>query len=138
MKTLSANYSVGKIFPNPMMRIEKKETHSHAGSDTVHGHTLPVIHVDYKGRILYANKAAFPLLREWNCLANDYLPESLTGKSPALLSLDADFGLDIETATAHFHLDVIGFKEAGFIGMYGFLITDKKKEQDEMQLRVAG
>ena len=80
----------------------------------------PVIRIDYKGRILYANKAAFPILKEWNCLANDYLPEEFTHEHPFAMDLDVNASIQIETPTARYHFDVIGFRESGYIGFYGF------------------
>src|SRR5690348_362999 len=81
---------------------------------------LPVIRIDHKGRILYANRASFPLLREWNCLANDYIPESLIREIPSMLDLNADFDFKISTSDSLYYMDVIGFKESGFVGLYGF------------------
>jgi len=82
--------------------------------------SYPVIRIDYRGRILYANRAAFPLLREWNCLANDYIPDELVKQNPAMLDLNAEFGFQINTNESAYYLDVIGFKESGYVGFYGF------------------
>ena len=82
--------------------------------------SFPVIRVDFKGRILYANKASFPILREWNCLANDYIPEELVHNFPAVLDLDAEFDIQINTNDSVYSVDVIGFKESGYIGLYGY------------------
>src|SRR5690242_6490774 len=90
--------------------------------------TFPIIQIDYRGRILYANKASFPLLREWNCLANDYLPKQILYKYPALLDLEAAFDVAMETKSNRYQLDVIGFKESGYIGLYGFRTEIKKDE----------
>jgi hypothetical protein len=87
--------------------------------------SFPVIRIDYKGRILYANRAAFPLLREWNCLANDYIPEELISENPAMLDLQANFDFQINTEDSSYYLDVIGFKESGYVGMYGFRTETK-------------
>ena len=103
-----------------------KTTHRHSNQNV---EDFPVIRIDYKGRILYANKASFPLLREWNCLANDYLPEDLVRQHPSLLDLEAAFDLHIPTLTKQFHLDVVGFKESGYIGLYGFE-TDHQAESN--------
>jgi len=82
--------------------------------------SFPVIRIDYKGRILYANKASFPLLKEWNCLANDYIPDQLVKEIPAMLDLNADFDFKISTNDSLYYMDVIGFKESGYVGLYGF------------------
>jgi hypothetical protein len=82
--------------------------------------SYPVIRIDYRGRILYANRAAFPLLREWNCLANDYIPDELVKHNPAMLDLNAEFNFQITTNESTYYLDVIGFRESGYVGFYGF------------------
>ena len=87
--------------------------------------SFPVIRVDYKGRILYANRASFPILREWNCLANDYIPEELIRQNPAMLDLEAQFDFQINTDTSEYFMDVIGFKESGYVGLYGYRTETK-------------
>ena len=87
--------------------------------------SYPVIRIDHKGRILYANRASFPILREWNCLANDYLPEELVHENPAVLDLDAEFDFQIHTNGSSYYVDVIGFRESGYVGLYGFKTEDK-------------
>ncbi|MEO8085271.1 MAG: hypothetical protein ABI763_00540 [Bacteroidota bacterium] len=102
------------------MRIEKNEYTPATQIESEHAYAMPVIHIDYRGRILYANRASFQLLGEWNCIANEYLPEKLVMQYPGLLNLDADFQLTILVKSFQFHLDAIGFKESGYIGLYGF------------------
>jgi hypothetical protein len=87
--------------------------------------SYPVIRLDFKGRILYANRASFPILREWNCLANDYLPEELVHQFPSVLDMDAAFDFQINTNESAYFLDVIGFKESGYVGLYGFKTESK-------------
>ena len=82
--------------------------------------SYPVIRIDFKGRILYANRASFPILREWNCLANDYIPNELLNNFPSMLDLNAEFDLQINTNESAYFLDVIGFRESGYVGLYGF------------------
>lgn len=103
---------------------------------TTHENTFPVIHIDHKGRILYANKASFPLLREWNCLANDYLPDNLVLENPQLLNSSADFDLEIENRVARYRLDIVGFKESGYVGMYGYRTEYKPEEKTQHALHM--
>jgi hypothetical protein len=119
------------------MRVERNETFSFIRINNLNVYDQPVILVDLKGRILYANKASFPLLREWNCLANDYLPDTLVNHNPALLDMEASFDLQIDTKSASFYLDVIGFKESGYIGMYGYRIENKTGDHAGNGLRIA-
>jgi hypothetical protein len=125
MKTVHTS-KVIRLNGQPMMNVQPVSNVLLKVSDNFHDYSLPVIRIDYKGRILYSNKASFPLLKEWNCLANDYLPEALVRNHPDVLRLDADFDLAIETKSFRFHLDVIGFRECGYIGLYGFQIKSKE------------
>ena len=100
-------------------------------------HSFPVIRLDFKGRILYANRASFPLLREWNCLANDYIPEQLVRENPAMLDLQAEFDFQINTEDSSYYLDVIGFKESGYVGLYGFRTETKVSLPHKRSLLVA-
>ena len=82
--------------------------------------SYPVIKIDSNGRILYANKASFQILRDWLCTPNDYLPEYFLRSNPGILNPDADFSLALMTKEMSLNFDVIGFKESGYIGLYGF------------------
>lgn len=110
MKTINKS---GKVIRLNMLPVNQD-------SDQIHMFAMPVIRIDYKGRILYANKASFPILKEWNCLANDYIPDELIRQHPALLDLQAGFDMNIETKSTQYHLDVVGFNECGYIGLYGY------------------
>ncbi len=125
MNTSIAPILNGNLNISPMLKIEKNESLSSVRIDSVHVNPYPVIHIDLRGRILYANKAAFPLLAEWNCLASDYLPDELVNQNPTLLSPGAEFSMKVETQFSKFFLDVIGFQESGYIGLYGFLTAIK-------------
>jgi hypothetical protein len=81
---------------------------------------LPVIKIDQKGRILYANRASFQILEEWLKAANEYLPEYFLKSNPEILNPDADFSVPLNTSGTTLKFDVIGFKEGGYIGLYGF------------------
>lgn len=98
---------------------------------------FPVIRIDHKGRILYANKASFPLLREWNCLANDYIPDELLRQIPAMLDLDADFDFQINANDLSYSMDVIGFKESGYVGLYGFKTEITTAHSEEKKIHAA-
>ena len=81
--------------------------------------TSPVIKIDFKGRILYANSASFELLHEWLFPANEYLPEHFLKSNPEILNPDVDFSVPFKMKSTNWNFDVIGFKECGYIGLYG-------------------
>ncbi len=81
---------------------------------------FPVIKINLQGRILYANRASFQLLREWLCTPEQNLPEFFLMSNPGLLNAEADFSMPLVTRSIRLNFDVIGFKEQGYIGLYGF------------------
>ena len=99
--------------------------------------SFPVIRIDHKGRILFANRASFPLLREWNCLANDYIPEELLRQIPSMLDLGAEFDYQFNTHDSSYYMDVIGFKESGYVGLYGFKTELKSTPTKEKNILAA-
>lgn len=84
----------------------------------VHESALPVLKVDSQGKILFANKAAMRLLKEWNCMASDRLPERLTLQFPELMQPFIDAVLDLPVGSGTMPCAVIGFPAAGYIGIY--------------------
>ncbi len=130
MKAIKTDLHSGKLHSKPVPGTEITQDISSSGIENENIHSFPVIHIDFHGRILYANKAAFPLLGEWNCLANDFLPEEFIHRNPSLLNPVRDFELKCKAGTSVFYLDVIGFREAGYIGLYGFM-TERKKEDHQ-------
>ncbi len=82
--------------------------------------SFPVFRISQDGRIVYANRAAFPLLKEWNCYASNTIPAAIRELHPVLTNLEADETIDMVSDTFKFHLSVVGFRTAGYIGVYGF------------------
>lgn len=84
----------------------------------LHESALPVLKIDSQGKILFANKAAMTLLKEWNCMASDRLPERLTLQFPELTQMFADTVLELPVGTGIMEFAVIGFPAAGYVGIY--------------------
>lgn len=80
----------------------------------------PVLKIDTNGKILYANHLSLDWLREWLIDQIAYLPKYIINVNPDVLNPDANFSISVNVKTDVFNFDVIGFKESGFIGLYGF------------------
>jgi two-component system sensor kinase FixL len=91
---------------------------------------LPVLKIDTSGKILYANHASFECLREWINSKNEYLPNYFLNYHPHILNPDADFSMSINLKSIVLNFDVIGFKESGYIGLYGFDSVEEKEVND--------
>jgi hypothetical protein len=79
----------------------------------------PVLKIDIKGKILFANAAVFEFLHDLSWPESDHLPAYFTGIYPGIFDSNADCTLAITTGQTNFLFDVIGFEEAGYIGLYG-------------------
>ena len=85
--------------------------------------STPVFRISPSGKILYANKAATGLLKEWNCMASEKLPDQLTSEYPLLLNLWSDEELAIPVSGGTCRCAVIGFPDADYIGIYVHHLT---------------
>jgi hypothetical protein len=80
---------------------------------------MPVLRVDQKGKILFANAASLKFLRNLLSESNDYIPSKFIETIPGMLNLNADFSVPVEGSAQTMLFDVIGFRECGYIGLYG-------------------
>lgn len=79
----------------------------------------PVLKLSSKGKILYANKAAFPLLKAWNCAASNKVPSEILSKNPIITDLESDTTIRLMIGEKNTEFIVVGFSDAGYIGLYG-------------------
>ena len=99
---------------------------------------LPILKIDFKGRILYANQASFPLIKALECAADNYLPESFILRDPRILDLNASFSFIVELGSSLIYFDVIGFEEYRYIGLYGYKRVEKEKnEADQNSIAIS-
>jgi len=81
---------------------------------------FPIFKISPEGRIIYSNKASFPVLKIWNCYAKNVIPQDILSKFPSLTDLSADNTIEINTEIETYFFSVVGFRSAGYIGVYGF------------------
>ena len=81
---------------------------------------MPVIKVDYKGKILYANNSSFDLLTTWNCLASSAIPKHIYEN---LIKGSATFVTHYNNKKINFI--IVPFPEAGYIGVYAYEIISE-------------
>ncbi len=97
---------------------------------------FPVLKIDTNGKILYANHASFEWLHDWINHKNEYLPNYFLDVNPSILNPDADFSMSVNLKTNILSFDVIGFKESGYIGLYGFdssTLRDAKNNHGQVE-----
>ncbi|TAH42022.1 MAG: hypothetical protein EYC69_06750 [Bacteroidetes bacterium] len=99
-----------------------------SGSD--HANQFPIFKISPQGRIIYANRSAYPLLKEWNCYASNIIPQDVLSQFPSLTNLLADETVEISSHIHKFYLSVVGFPAGGYIGIYGYK-TELRSIQNE-------
>ena len=85
----------------------------------------PVIKINFKGDILYANMSSFDLLLKLGCYLSGRLPAEVISQ----LKDNTKKQLQIMKFNMHSkkcNFLVVPFPEAGYIGIYGFDFTSKK------------
>jgi len=85
-----------------------------------HESKFPVIKIDFEGTILYANNAAFELIREWGGAASRKLPVNILNMHPELLDRHSDSETELSSSNRTVKFNVVAFREAGYTGLYGY------------------
>jgi len=95
-------------------------TSSYELNMNLHESSFPVIKIDFEGTILYANKAAFGLIKDWGCMGSRKVPANVLNQYPQLLDRKANSETEIVSAGRSIKFNVIAFDEAGYTGLYGY------------------
>ena len=82
---------------------------------------MPVIKINFKGDILYANMSSFDLLVNWGCFGGGKLPAHIYEKVKGL-NLLSNFTFTINYMNKQINFIVVPFAEAGYIGVYAYEI----------------
>ncbi|MBN1818332.1 MAG: PAS domain-containing protein [Sedimentisphaerales bacterium] len=92
----------------------------------------PVLRVDGRGVILYANKASEPLLRLWATEAGQSLPDNLLRTVAALKSSGMHECLEVQCKDRIFSIVFASIKEADYVNLYARDVTDVKMAHQEL------
>jgi hypothetical protein len=102
---------------------------------------FPVLKFDLNNRLIYANVAALPLMKQWGCEINEKLPSSLVSQHPELFhSAISHYSQDLSIQHNEYimHFSLVPFPEANYIGMYGYCIelfenySESKKSEENL------
>lgn len=95
---------------------------------------FPVMKLDYNFNVIYCNEPARPMLNNWNTRITGQIPTAVLEKHPQIFialkdSNTPDLEVDMDGVTVK--CSVVPFPEAGYIGIYGYMIeyTEKTKEK---------
>jgi len=93
----------------------------------------PVLRIAVGTTVLYANDAAAPLLRKWNCKVGECLPEEHWEVLAGVLRDGRKAEAEIECEGRTFILMWAPFSSAGYVNVYGRDITERKRAEENLR-----
>jgi PAS domain S-box-containing protein len=92
----------------------------------------PVIRIDDKNIVLYANEAAKMFLQNWSCGVGDTAPDVFFSKNTKLSDDKPEKVIEIEHNQRFYTFFVTPIINEGYINLYGIDITERKKVQKKL------
>lgn len=96
--------------------------------------SLPVMKFDYNFNLIYSNGSAKTILNQWKMKMKDPVPTKILNNHPEFfISLKDqkvnDINISIDGTTVR--CSIVAFPEAGYIGLYGYMVeyTEKINER---------
>jgi two-component system NtrC family sensor kinase len=93
----------------------------------------PVMRIAGDGTILYANKAALPLLSEWQCQVGQLLPEYWREFTLGVLRDDSRKDVEVNVGKKIFSLTFSPIAEEDYVNLYGLDITARQRAEDALR-----
>lgn len=86
---------------------------------------FPVIKFSLDNKVIYHNTAAMAFMSTWGCELDKKIPSQLTKVLPGVFNVAEKFqtkDINIPYKEYLFRFAMIPFKEAGYIGLYGYRV----------------
>ncbi len=99
------------------------------------GNPNPVLRIDRKGRVLYANRAADFLLEHWGIKEGEEIPQTLLKDMKRILFQQNPENLEINTGKVTYSLVLKDCPEDGCMDIYGFDISYRVQAEEELRNR---
>ena len=93
----------------------------------------PVLRISKDGILLYANVAGQSLLKEWACQVGQIIPQSWSKIVSQVYSSGSSKRIESEHSGRVFAFMVVPVVQAGYVNLYGRDITDRKKNEKEIE-----
>ncbi|MRR53375.1 MAG: PAS domain S-box protein [Deltaproteobacteria bacterium] len=93
----------------------------------------PVLRVARDGKLLYANRAAAPLLVQWQLSPEGKLPDHVQQNVTAVLDAGRNFELEIRCGDRDFSLILVPIANRGYVNFYGRDLTERKQINEALQ-----
>ncbi len=86
---------------------------------------FPVIKFSLDNKVIYHNTAAMAFMSKWGCELGKKVPSPLTKVMPGIFNTTEKFqtkDVNIPFNEYLFRFTMVPFKEAGYIGLYGYSV----------------
>ena len=93
----------------------------------------PVMRLNAKGEVLYANKPGQKLLDDWDGTTEGTAPQPLRDATIEALSSQVHKTIEVEVNSRIFKFFVIFVTDAGYVNVYGRDVTDRKQAEAALQ-----
>ncbi len=95
----------------------------------------PVLRIGKDGKILYANRAAGPLLESWGIEEGKKAPDSIENAVLRALSLGNCEELELETEARTYLVTLYPFPGEAYVNVYGYDISSQKEIEKKLHIR---
>ncbi len=98
---------------------------------------FPVMKLDYNFNVIYCNEPAIPMLSKWKCRPNERIPMAVLDRHPgiyAAISTTQSPDLEIDMGDVTVKCTVVPFPEAGYIGIYAYMMEYTEKTNERVTL----
>ncbi|MBN1555833.1 MAG: PAS domain S-box protein [Phycisphaerae bacterium] len=93
----------------------------------------PVFRVDSRGRVLYANKSAEVLMKEWESQAGQTIADCCLQNIRRAMSSGRHVQGECQVGKRAYVFSIAPFPEGGYANLYGMEITDRRSMEDSLR-----
>ena len=99
---------------------------------------FPVIKFDYNFNVIYSNSPANSILSRWDTKINKAVPKSILNQHPEIYNSlrnpsIADVSINLDDTIIR--CTIVPFPEAGYIGVYAYMVEYTEKIYDRTELK---
>lgn len=98
---------------------------------------FPVMKFDYNFNVIYSNDHARPLMNHWNCDTKSPIPMNVLERHPEIYialknNLIPDINIKLDNQVIR--CSIVPFPEAGYIGIYGYMVEYADKVHEKITI----
>ncbi|WP_052722665.1 PAS domain-containing protein [Methanosarcina sp. WWM596] len=94
----------------------------------------PILRVEKDGTIVYANRAAFPLLEDWGVREKERVPQALRHSILRVLALKSPEYLELTAGKKMYSIKLFPLSKEGCVNIYGLDISRQVEAEEKIRL----